>query len=368
MVATALQSEELVQKELDLYPIDYPFSTLAERVANGMIWTQPEFQRKYKWDTERASQFIESCLMRIPLPACYFVEKQDGKGVYVIDGVQRLTTIRRFLNNEFKLEKLTIYSEFDGKFFRELPDDIQYSLSEYTIRCIVLRKSNPPRIVKEIFARLNKGGVLLENQEIRHALFGGTLDDLLRELAQLPAIRELGINKSKIARLPHWKDDFTEQEELVLRFFAMLDPDLKGYNNLKEQLDRYMEENQNPSEEKVASMRILFTETLQKVQAVFTPDEMFKDISAEKPKKSKTLYDMVMYVFATATIPYTFYEKQAEAIKQCYLDFLLGDYKKLPSFSVNNATQGKKGILNRRQEWMRRLMNLYKRYDTSDLG
>lgn len=99
----------LDNKVLNLYPIDYPFETLVQRAKSNKLILNPDFQRKYKWDkdgNERASKFIESCLMRIPLPACYFAEKENGNHE-VIDGVQRITTIKRFFDNEFKLEKTT---------------------------------------------------------------------------------------------------------------------------------------------------------------------------------------------------------------------------------------------------------------------
>lgn len=109
-------------KTLNLYPIDYPFETIVERVKKNKLILTPEFQRKYKWDKdgfERCSKFIESCLMRIPLPACYFAEEDDGTQL-VIDGVQRITTIKRFFGDEFPLEGLSVYQELNGKRFSEL--------------------------------------------------------------------------------------------------------------------------------------------------------------------------------------------------------------------------------------------------------
>jgi hypothetical protein len=71
------------QRTLDLYPIDYPFETLVSRITamDPKLILNPEFQRKYKWDKEgwgRASKFIESCLMRIPLPPCYSRKMSKG--------------------------------------------------------------------------------------------------------------------------------------------------------------------------------------------------------------------------------------------------------------------------------------------------
>lgn len=100
-------------RELNLYPIDYPFETLVARVNKKTLILNPDFQRKYKWnrgDERKTSKFIESCLLRIPLPACYFAEDENKHHV-VIDGVQRITTIIRFCNNEFCLEGLTQYKK-----------------------------------------------------------------------------------------------------------------------------------------------------------------------------------------------------------------------------------------------------------------
>jgi len=158
-------------KILNLYPIDYPFETLVDRVEKNKLNLNPDFQRKYKWDkdgNERASKFIESCLMRIPLPACYFAEKDDNSQE-VIDGVQRITTIINFFNDKFALEGLTIFTELEGKKFSEL-GDLKSDLETTTIRCIVLRKDNRKELVNEIFARLNQGAVELTSQEIRHAI------------------------------------------------------------------------------------------------------------------------------------------------------------------------------------------------------
>ncbi|WP_082881030.1 DUF262 domain-containing protein [Methylomonas sp. DH-1] len=100
-------TEQNGHKTLNLYPIDYPFETLYNRIIaeKPKLLLDPDFQRKFKWDKdgwERSSKFIESCLMRIPLPSCYFAEDEEGRHI-VIDGVQRLTTIVRFFDDKFAL-------------------------------------------------------------------------------------------------------------------------------------------------------------------------------------------------------------------------------------------------------------------------
>jgi hypothetical protein len=222
-------------KVLNLYPIDYPFETLIQRANSNppKLILNPEFQRKYKWDkdgNERSSKFIESCLMRIPLPACYFAENDNGYHD-VIDGVQRITTIKKFFNDEFKLEGMTVFRELEGKLFSEL-GDYKNELESTTIRCVILRKENPKELVKEIFARLNQGAVQLSDQEIRHAIYPGNLDSLLIELGGHHFINAFGKGKSGTK-----EKDSREQEEMILRFFAMQN-DLGDYEN---KLSKYLD-------------------------------------------------------------------------------------------------------------------------------
>ena len=155
----------MVQKKVaNLFPVDYPFETLVYRIREKKLRLDPEFQRKYKWDKdgyERCSKFIESCLMRIPLPMCYLAESTDEQGADVqdvIDGVQRLTTISRFFDDQFSLEGLTVFDELNGKKFSEL-GKFRTELESTTIRCIVLRKENP---------RLNLAAEIAEQNKFMH--------------------------------------------------------------------------------------------------------------------------------------------------------------------------------------------------------
>lgn len=241
----------LENKILNLFPIDYPFETLVLRYEKKTLVLDPEFQRIYKWDKdghERSSRFIESCLMRIPLPACYFAENDKGEQI-VIDGVQRITTIAKFFKDEFRLEGLTIFKELEGKKFSEL-GEYRNELETTTIRCIVLRKENPRGLIKEIFARLNQGAVELTAQEIRHAIYPGSLNNLLIELSKLPFISKFG--RGIAGRK---EKDGREGEEMILRFFA-LQTDLSDYEDkLSKYLDSYIENNQNLAKKEIDKLR-----------------------------------------------------------------------------------------------------------------
>ncbi|MCX7096371.1 MAG: DUF262 domain-containing protein [Methylococcales bacterium] len=305
---------EIIEKNkvLNLYPIDYPFETLISRATSDPIklHLNPDFQRKYKWDkdgNERGSKFIESCLMRIPLPACYFAERDDSTHD-VIDGVQRITTILKFFNDEFALENLTIFKELEGKKFSEL-GDLKNELESTTIRCVILRKENPKSLVNEIFARLNQGAVKLEPQEIRHAVYPGTFDKLLQELGENEPIKSFKATDENSNR---------ENEEMILRYFA-LQSDLSDYEgNLTRHLNNYMEKNQNISELEIERLRDDFNKTLHKCLKVFTLEVVFRDTTNNRSKHGLIYYDLLMWQFSQLSDEYI--DNNIEKIRQAFED------------------------------------------------
>ena len=277
-------------KVLNLYPIDYPFETLVERVKKGKLHLNPDFQREYKWDSHgyaRCSKFIESCLMRIPLPACYFAEEDDGAHM-VIDGVQRITTIQRFFDDRFALEGLTIYPELNGKKFSML-GGYKSELEATTIRCVILRKENPKGLVQEIFARLNQGSVILSPQEIRHAIYPGTFDSMLVKLANEPIVKGFKAAQKEIVR----RKNSREGEELVLRFFA-LDDDLSTYdNNLTKFLDDFMLKNASISQDQCVALEEKFKACASKCETAFG-NQVFRNLAKSNARQSATLWDLQM--------------------------------------------------------------------------
>lgn len=144
----------------------------------------PEFQRnKGLWDRKKQSRLIESILMGIPLPLFYFAENNGG-GLSVVDGLQRLHTITEYFKNEFKLQDLTYISGVKGKYFKDLPREHQARIERYQIQVYVMSADTPETVKLDIFERINSGGTPLNKQEMRHALYKGHSTRLLKELAE----------------------------------------------------------------------------------------------------------------------------------------------------------------------------------------
>lgn len=342
----------MVDKTLNLYPIDYPFETLITRMKadTPKLILDPDFQRKYKWDKdgwERASKFIESCLMRIPLPSCYFAEDKDGRHL-VIDGVQRLTTIKKFFDDEFSLEGMTVFKELEGKKFSEL-GDYRADLESTTIRCIVLRKENSQKLIREIFSRLNQGAVALSDQEIRHALYPGSLDKLLVELSQVPLIATFGLGID-----PKNTKDSREAEEQVLRFFAFID-DMKliGYDDvLRTFLDQYMELNSNLDNKSIGLLRNKFLSALSNCELIFE-ENVFADVTRNKKRKGLVHYDLLMPT--VGLLEEASVKSKAQEIRSAYQELC-----KSPAFrkTLSSGLQKKSSIISRREMWEKYLKSV----------
>ena len=155
------------------------------KVSLNEIVLNPEFQRNFVWDPVRRSRLIESALLRIPLPAFYF-DGVDANRWLVIDGLQRLSTLRDFITEKsFRLHGLEYLSRTaEGKNFDELPRGMQRELEETPMTLFIIRPETPPEVKFTIFYRINTGGLELTAQEIRHALFQGSATRLLKTLAE----------------------------------------------------------------------------------------------------------------------------------------------------------------------------------------
>jgi len=118
----AIDAEGTDDRPVSSQPYDWTISTLRDKYDKGQVDLQPQYQREYVWDLkpELPSRLVESLLLEIPIPPIYFGKVPGGK-LEVIDGQQRLTTLIRFVGNDFPLQRLQRMSSLNGKRFRQPP-------------------------------------------------------------------------------------------------------------------------------------------------------------------------------------------------------------------------------------------------------
>ncbi|HDR2408772.1 MULTISPECIES: DUF262 domain-containing protein [Enterobacter cloacae complex] len=225
------------EPESDEYSVDNPFNpdsisiktkvisldTVLRRIKTKTIVLSPDFQREEVWDHKRKSQLIESMILRIPLPMFYVAE--DNAGVWeVVDGLQRLSTIRDFVLGDdedgkgFKLQYLEFLSEsLDKCTYFQLEKNpksarVVNNIMETELSFTIIEPGTPENVKRNIFRRINTGGMRLSEQEIRNALYQGRATKLLKEMVSNPYY--LKVTGGTV------KDNRMAGRELILRFVA----------------------------------------------------------------------------------------------------------------------------------------------------
>ena len=192
---------------------------MLELMDQDLIELNPGYQRRRVWkDNKKKSLLIESLMLRIPIPAFYFYENEDGK-YQVIDGQQRLTTIKEFVDGKFRLNGLEyLGKEYNKRKFKDLDTKYIQRIYRTQIAVNILDARSPKNVIYDIFRRVNTGGVNLNPQEMRNAICKQEVRDFL--------VKSTRNENYVMATRGRVKDDRMDSQELVLRFYAFY----KAYN------------------------------------------------------------------------------------------------------------------------------------------
>lgn len=177
------------------YPLDEMLIRNDRRTVRDVLYRidqeryvmNPDFQRDFIWSEDKQSKLIESVVMRIPLPVFYMAEDSEGRMI-VVDGLQRLSTFKRFSEGELKL-RLPDRSELDGKSFADLPPKYQNRLEDCNLIFYIIDSNAPERARLDIFERVN-GGQQLTRQQMRNCLYMGEATRFLKDEARTDEFRE----------------------------------------------------------------------------------------------------------------------------------------------------------------------------------
>lgn len=196
---------------------------IIRRLKQNEIDLTPSFQRKAGlWSDEAQSRLIESMMIRIPIPAFYVDVTNEGPWI-VVDGVQRLTALRRFaVDRELTLCGLEYLKDLHGLHYDEIPRNMQRRIEETQVTIYTIEPGTPDPAKFNIFNRINTGGMGLSPQEIRNALYRGAGLELTKRLADTPRfIRMLGKAGPR---------DRMTGSEYILRFLALSMSKPKDYD------------------------------------------------------------------------------------------------------------------------------------------
>lgn len=293
---------------------DFPLSTLKEMVDDGDIIPNPEYQRDYVYTDKQASKLIESVLMGIPIPTIYLCVEEDNT-YSVIDGQQRITSLVRYLKNDFALNGLQELNELNGKCYKDLSKDIQKKLKSSSLSTISLLKQSTA-LKYEIFARLNQGAVKLNPQELRNCIYRGTFNKMLDDIAA---------TNPHLHNLFHDDNNRKSYQERILRFFA-----LRNYqdyqSSMLKTMNSYMELHRNDEEDEIKAAKDRFNNTIDIIKQVLG-NEAFMAFDRNKntilEKFSGSVYDSII-------IPFSFFDKHslivnADKIREAVMNVKMTD-------------------------------------------
>lgn len=281
-------------------PNDFNVNTLFDLITQNIIQL-PTFQRYFVWDIKRASKFIESLIMGLPVPEIFLYEEAKNK-FSVIDGQQRLSTIYYFKSSRFplkervaelrkifdengkipdsifqdntffgnftlKLDTEPLNSRLNGLNYQTLDTEERRKLDLRPIRTITIRQIKPEdeSASYEIFSRLNSGGVNLKPQEIRSSLYHSKFMD---------ALKKLNSNSTWRGLTTVYPDSRMRDIEIILRGIAMLAAGERYTPSMVRFLNKFSEGAKQYNEQKVRYITDLFTEFMEKCRDL--PNDAFK--------------------------------------------------------------------------------------------
>jgi hypothetical protein len=281
---------------------------------NGDIDLTPPFQRNLVWDSFRKSRLIESILLRIPLPMFYFAEELEGR-LTIIDGLQRISTIKEFMENKFPLKNLQYLDNCEGRYFKDEGDkkglEAKYvrwfNLTNISVN--IIDPISPYQVKYDIFRRINTGGRPLNNQEIRNCLAGQGLRDTLKAMVSTTEFKIATDNSVRSTRM--------DDQELVLRYLAFeelfnRDKNISAYSGYMESfLDDYTERHQKNTPQDFEGKVQLFVNAMKNATYLIGGRYAFRKILPESinPNARKQILNKALFVVTSVLLSRCPYEK-----------------------------------------------------------
>lgn len=321
---------------------------LVRMIEDKDIVLDPEFQRSYVWDNTKASLLIESIILNVPIPIIY-VSQEDDDTWTVIDGLQRLYSLKRFFDGKFKLSGLEVLSELNTQDINTLNPKALRMLKNGLLRVIMITHDSNESIKYDVFMRLNTGSVRLTEQELRNCLYRGSFNKLLKEISENKEWQQLLGLKGPHKRM--------SDRELALRFFAIVDSwnplstNVDGYKGrMKNFLNNYMCAHMNASHAWLDDKKELFNATVHKVVTIMG-DGAFRKLEQDGIQErtiNRAVMDVLMCSFSKYDI--ITLENNKEIISRMFYEEIASNTQFRKSILI--ATSDTKSLNNRMQKWM----------------
>ncbi len=251
--------------DIAVYPADFVLEVLYNKWRNKEL-VIPEFQRGFVWTRKQSSRLIESFMMGLPVPQIFLFTDTEQQNL-VVDGQQRLKSIFYFIEGYFgdpdisgrrrvfRLDLPNTNSKWFNRTFQEFTDGERRKFLNSVLRAIIVKQLNPKddTSIYHIFERLNTGGTVLRDQEVRNCVYHGAFNELL----------------IKLNRDPNWRlilgkptpDNRQKDVELMLRGLSLAYNGKEYEKPMKEFLSKFMKHFKNPDKEFLEEVEERFRKT-----------------------------------------------------------------------------------------------------------
>jgi len=260
---------------------------IIERLKHDEIDMNTDFQRHAElWNNPKMSRLIESILIRFPLPAFYFDASNDDKWL-IVDGLQRLSAIRKFVvEKKLALRGLEYLTDFNGMKYDELHRTYTRRIDECPVTLFLIQPGTPEPVKYSIFRRINTGGLVLTDQEIRNAMAIPAIRKYLEVLASYEyLIKTIGDQSRRMV-----------DQELVLRYLAFQFMDYEqSKKNISTFLDEMIDKLKNSSPAELDSYRVSFQTAIYRCWQIFGAAAFEKRVNDQPPRKRRknsTLFEV----------------------------------------------------------------------------
>lgn len=275
-------------KKIDITHKTLILESIFKRIVRNEINLFTDFQREGNlWDLTQQSRLIESILIRFPLPAFYFDGTNDDHWL-IVDGLQRISTLKNFVVDKSQtLVNLEFLGQFNGCRYDDLPRDLQRRIDETEITVHIINPGTPEEVKYNVFKRINTTALILEPQEIRHAINQGIPAQFVKELAGLDEFKTATCNTIKTHRML--------DRDFVTRYVSFY---LNSYNDYQPDLDTFMNKSmarlKHLSENDRTIIKADFIKAMDAAYKIFGDDAFRKRFNRDDYRKpiNKALFEV----------------------------------------------------------------------------
>jgi len=294
---------------------------IIERLKHGEIDMNTDFQRHAElWNNQKMSKLIESILIRFPLPAFYFDASNDDKWL-IVDGLQRLSAIKKFvIDKKLTLHGLEYLKDYNGKKYDDLPRTYKRRIDECAVTLFLIQPGTPEPVKYSIFRRINTGGLVLNDQEIRNAMAKPEVRRYLEKLAQDKYLKKtIGDQSRRMV-----------DQEMVLRYLAFRFLDFENSKkNITSFLDEMIDKLSTAAESELAEYSDSFRLAIHRCWNIFEDRAFEKSTDgthAKRRRKNSTLFEVWMNALSRVSHEdMQILENKRELLKRKHLDLMAND-------------------------------------------